>query len=299
MKVLIKRNLGVYYMIIASLFFAFTGAFGKALSAGGMSSVEVAFFRNIVGLIIVSWAIYKLGHVSKGGRPILLALRGVVGAISMLALFYNIATIGLAESFTFAKMSTIFIAIFGAVLFKERIGFWVWFGIIVGFLGIVLIMQPNIGFEKSDFTGILNAVLAAVAYMSVYELKKYYDTKIIVFSFVFAGTVLPLFCMGVAEFFIIPSNLDFLFAKFIMPNLIMWVYILLMGICGFGFQAYMTKAYATTKKAGTIAAISYVDILFSLIIGIIMGDSLPNLLAFFGIILVIVSGIIVATQKNK
>ena len=284
-------------MIIASLFFAFTGAFGKALSAGGMSSVEVAFFRNLVGLTIVAWAIYKFGHVSKGGRPVLLVVRGLVGTISMLALFYNIATMGLAESFTFAKMSSIFVAVFGVIFFKERLSTSVWVGIFVGFLGIVCIMQPNIGFTKNDLTGLINAVLAAAAYMSVYELKKYYDTKLIIFSFVFTGTVVPMLFMLVAEFFNVPASLDFLFAKFIVPTPKMWIYIVLMGLCGLMFQTYMTKAYATTKKAGVIAAISYVDILFTLIIGIAMGDSLPDLLAFFGIILVVVSGVIVAIQK--
>lgn len=297
MQGFIKRNLGAYYMVIASLFFAFTGAFAKALG-GFMSSVEIAFFRNIVGLIIITWAIYKFGHISKGGRPVLLILRGVIGTIAMLAFFYNIASIGLAESFTFAKMAPIFIAILGAILFKERLGIWVWLGIFLGFLGIVMIMQPNVSFTKNDFMGVLNAFLAAIAYMSVYELKKFYDTKIIVFSFMIAGAFMPLMCMVIAEFFVVPSYLDFMFAKFVMPTSIMWVYIILMGICGLGFQTFMTKAYATTKKAGTVAAISYIDIVFTMIIGIMMGDSLPDLLAFLGIILVIVSGVIVAMQKK-
>ena len=82
-----------------------------------------------------------------------------------------------------------------------------------------------------------------------------------------------------------------------MPTPKMWIFIVLMGVFGLLFQTYMTKAYAASRHAGTVAAVAYSDIIFTLIIGIIMGDSLPNLMAGFGIILVIVSGVIVAMQK--
>ena len=290
------RNLGVYYMLLASFYFALTGAFAKALG-GGMSSVEISFFRNVVGLFIILWAIFKYGHNSKGGALFLLFMRGFVGIIAMMAFFYNIANMGLAEAFTFAKTSAMFLGLFGAIFLKEKLGFWAWFGILIGFLGIVFIMQPNLGFTKNHLMGLLNGFLAAVAYMSVHELRKAYDTKIIVLSFMLSGTLVPLFCMVASEFFTVPIYLDFLFAKFIMPTPKMWIFIILMGVFGLLFQTYMTKAYASSRHAGTVAAVAYSDIIFTLIIGIIMGDSLPNLMAGFGIILVIVSGVIVAMQK--
>lgn len=292
------RNLGAYYMVLASFYFALTGAFAKALG-GDMSSVEVAFFRNLVGLIIICYTIYKFGHNSKGGRPILLFFRGIVGSISMLAFFYNIANIGLAESFTFAKMSPMFLALFGVIFLREKLTFLAWFGIIIGFLGIVMIMQPNLGFSKSDFMGFINAFLAAVAYMSVHTLRKNYDTRIIVLSFMFFGAFMPFLCMIVAGFYEIPAQFDFLFAKFVMPSAKMWIFIVLMGVCGLSFQTYMTKSYAASRHAGVVAAVAYCDIIFTLIIGVIMGDSLPNLMAFCGIVIVIVSGVIVATQNKK
>lgn len=292
------RNLGAYYMILASFYFALTGAFAKALG-GEMSSVEIAFFRNLVGLIIICWTIYKFGHNSKGGRAFLLFFRGFVGAISLLAFFYNIANIGLAESFTFSKMSPMFLALFGVIFFKEKLSFLAWFGIIIGFLGIVMIMQPNLGFTKSDFMGFLNGFLAAVAYMSVHTLRKNYDTRIIVLSFMFFGAFLPFVCMIAANFYEFPSQLDFLFAKFVMPDIKMWIFIVLMGVCGLLFQTYMTKSYAASRHAGIVAAVAYCDIIFTLIIGAIMGDNLPNLMSFCGIIIVIVSGVIVATQNTK
>ncbi|QOQ88119.1 DMT family transporter [Campylobacter corcagiensis] len=286
-------------MTVASLFFAITGACAKAVSAGGMSSVEVSFFRNVVGLGIVVFGIYKYGTNNKGGQPVMLFLRGFIGTISMLAFFYNIATIGLAEAFTFAKTAPMFLAFFGVIFFGEKIGFKAWFGIFLGFFGILLIMQPNLGFKISHAMGLINGVLAAFAYLSVHELRKSYDTKTIVLSFMLSGTLIPVFCMVVAEFVNTPAFFDFMFAKFIMPSGISWLWIVLMGVSGLVFQSYMTKAYAASKHAGTVAAIGYTDIIFSMIIGFFMGDNLPNLLAFLGIIIVIISGVIVATQNKK
>lgn len=292
----LMRNLGAYYMVLASAFFAITGAFAKVLSSS-MSSVEVSFFRNIVGLTIILVTVYKYGMHNRGGKPFLLTLRGFLGALSMLAFFHNIAHIGLAEAFTFAKMAPMFLALFGVLLFKEKINFLSWFGIIFGFIGILLIMQPNLGFKIGHAMGLINGLLAAMAYLSVHELRKYYDTKTIVFSFMLSGTVIPVIFMIIAEFIQTPPFFDFMFAKFVMPTSSMWIFIILMGIGGLLFQTYMTKAYATSKHAGNIAAIGYCDVIFSMIIGFFMGDSLPNLIAFFGIIIVIISGVIVAVQK--
>ncbi|MBF6669317.1 EamA family transporter [Campylobacter sp. RM12327] len=292
----LMRNLGAYYMVLASFYFALTGAFAKLLSSS-MSSVEVSFFRNIVGLAIIVVTIYKYGAHNKGGKPFILFLRGFLGTISMLAFFHNIAHIGLAEAFTFTKMSPMFLAIFGVILFKERLNLLSWFGIIFGFIGILLIMQPNLGFKMGHAMGLINGLLAAVAYLSVHELRKYYDTKTIVLSFMLSGTLIPIVCMLVAQFIQTPPFFNFMFAKFIMPTPSMWVFIVLMGVGGLLFQTYMTKAYAASRYAGAVAAIGYCDVIFTMIIGFIMGDSLPNLMAFFGIIIVIISGVIVATQK--
>ena len=49
-------QLAIKYMLLSSFLFAFTGAFAKLLS-GYMSSVEVVFFRNLTGVILISYAI--------------------------------------------------------------------------------------------------------------------------------------------------------------------------------------------------------------------------------------------------
>ncbi|WP_229931970.1 DMT family transporter [Campylobacter majalis] len=295
MHKLIIKNLGIYYMLIACMMFAFTGACAKILGSH-MPSIEVVFFRNLVGLGIVVYALFKFKQAHVGGHFWLLMFRGFIGTMAMFAFFYNVAHINLAAAFTFSKTSPIFTAIIAAIVFKEALSYKGWSAICLGFIGILLIIQPNLGISKTDLIGIWSGIGAAMAYTSVRELKKSYSTNTIVFVFMCWGTALPIIFMSMAEF-IAYEPLDFLLSKFVMPSIHSIFFIVLMGVSGYFFQVYMTKSYAVAKKAGVVAAVSYADVIFTLIIGYFMGDSLPNLVAFFGIMLVILSGIIVVREK--
>ena len=59
----------------------------------------------------------------------------------------------------------------------------------------------------------------------------------------------------------------------------------------------MTKAYACAK-AGIIGTISYSNILFSIILGLILGDNFPSISIVFGILLIILSGLLVSSKKE-
>jgi len=58
----------------------------------------------------------------------------------------------------------------------------------------------------------------------------------------------------------------------------------------------MTKAYGETK-AGIVGAVSYTNILFSIIVGLFLGDAFPSLVTTFGIVLIVAAGIMVARDK--
>ena len=89
-----------------------------------------------------------------------------------------------------------------------------------------------------------------------------------------------------------------LFADFIMPIGDEWFMILAVGIFATISQLFMTKAYELTK-AGIVGTISYSNIVFALIIGIMLGDPVPDIWTFLGIILVITSGILVTVVKKN
>lgn len=295
MKIIRELNSGVKYMLLASLTFAFMGAFAK-LASESMSSLEVVFFRNIAGVLIIGFAVLKKPMKHKGGKPWLLLFRGMMGFTALLAFFYNIANISLGDAMTYSKTSPIFTAIFAWLFLHEKLSLKAWLAIGIGFVGIIFITQPTtVGFTKYDMLGIFSGIGAALAYTSIRELRKFYDTRAIVLSFMGVGTIGPIILFIISEYFHMPE-LDFMLGKFHMPTGIVWVYVIGMGIFATISQYLMTKAYGETK-AGIVGAVSYTNIVFSIIVGVMLGDSLPSMITACGIVFIVLSGLMVARTK--
>ena len=291
-----QENKGIQYMLFASLMFAFMGAAAKELS-DTMSSVEVVFFRNVFGVFLILISIYNSPLKQIGGKFWLLVFRGMAGFIALLFFFYNIAEISLGEAMTFSKTSTIFTAILAYFLLKEKLGTRGWIGVFVGFIGIVFVTEfDGSSLEKTDYLGILSGVGAALAYTSVRELRKFYDSRAIVLSFMTIGTIGPLLLMIISTFYV-NESLDFMLGTFVMPQPNDWTYIILLGIFATLAQIYMTKAYSYAK-AGIIGTISYSNILFSIILGLFLGDNFPSISIVFGILLIVLSGLLVSSKKE-
>ena len=299
-KQILGIDRGILFMLLASFSFAIMGGFAKVVSQV-LPPVEVTFFRNVFGVALVGFAIYKSPLKQIGGKPLLLLFRGTMGFVALLAYFYIIAYIPLGEAVTYNKTSPLFVAIFAYMFLNEKLSKWATLAILMGFLGIAFISMPSEGdftFNKYSVLGIFSGVGAALAYTSIRELRKYYDTRAIVMSFMGVGTVAPMLLMLLTPYIDAPKSLDFMFAEFVMPNGIIWLYVLIMGLSATVSQILMTKAYELTK-AGIVGTISYSNIIFALIIGIALGDPIPTPLKVFGIILVISSGLLVALSKDK
>ena len=292
-KYLKAMDRGILLMLLASLASAMVGGFTKVVTQS-LPPLEVTFFRNLFGVILIGITIYKIPLKQKGGKLLLLLFRGTIGFFSLLAYFYTIAHIPLGEAVTYNKTSPIFVAIFAYIFLNEKLPKSAIFAVIVGFIGIVLIAKPD-GFtlERYDLIGILSGVGAALSYTSIRELRKYYDTRAIVLSFMGIGTITPVILMVISPFINLP-HLDFMFAKFIMPKEILWIYVIGIGFFATISQFFMTKAYEHTK-AGIVGTIGYTNIVFALFIGIMLGDSIPDIWTIIGIASVIFAGLIVAS----
>ncbi|OHE15716.1 MAG: hypothetical protein A2525_03370, partial [Sulfurimonas sp. RIFOXYD12_FULL_36_11] len=212
------------------------------------------------------------------------------------AYFYNIAHIPMGDAVTFSKTAPIFTAIFAWVFLNEKLTLSSWAAVFIGFIGILFITQPSgAGFSKYDWLGIFSGIGAALAYTSVRELRNYYDTKVIVLSFTLVGTIGPLLLFILSKYFYM-QELDFMMGAFVMPNGIVWFYVVGLGVLGTLSQYYMTKAYGETK-AGIVGAVSYSNIVFAILVGILLGDSLPTFITTCGIVLIVCAGIMVAREK--
>ena len=287
---------GILYSLLGAFIFALMGAFVK-VAGRSMNSVSIVFYRNVVGLVFILLTLYKKPLQNKGGRFWLLMFRGSVGTLSLFALFYNVSVIGLGKAITYIQTSTIFVAVLAIIFLKERLSIWGWLAIITGFIGILFVFRPNLGGDlKTDLLGIFNGLFAAAAYTSVRELKKWYDTRSIVLSFMGWGVFLSLLFMLLAPVVKI-RNLEFLFSPFEWPQGITWFWLFLVGITAMLGQVFITKAYGE-EKAGVVSTIGYANIPFAILIGFMLGDPFPDLFTIIGILLIITGGVVIAIRRN-
>lgn len=290
---------GVLYMLLGALISALNGALTKILSED-MSALEIVFFRNLIGVVIILYALKHTAPKLTGGKLHLLIIRGVFGFLAMILFFYTITVIPLGEAITLNKTSPLFGTVLAFYLLKKHLDIKTVVALLIGFLGIVLITKP-FGFMISyeHFLGILGGFFAAAAYTTIKKIKDMYDARVIVLSFVGIGTVLPAMLFSLAPYVDAPDSLQFLFQEFTMPNSVyLWSMIGFMALISTLSQWLLTKAYSASKIA-IIGVISYTNIPFAIGFGWMLGDKFPDALTFTGIALIVLGGILVSKAKKQ
>ncbi|MCW8895754.1 MAG: DMT family transporter [Sulfurimonas sp.] len=291
-----KIDRGVLYMLAGALISAMNGALTKIL-ANEMSALEIVFFRNLLGVALILYALKHTAPKLSGGKFYMLISRGVYGFLAMILFFYTITVIPLGEAITLNKTSPLFVSILAYYLLKEHLSFNTIFALIIGFLGIILIVKP-LGFSISyaHFLGILGGFFAAAAYTTIKKIKDIYDSRIIVLSFVGIGTILPALGFLLAPYVDAPEAISFMFPIFSMPDtMYVWSLIIFMGLISTLSQWLLTKAYSASKVS-IIGVISYANIPFAVGFGWMLGDALPDMYTYMGIGLIIIGGILVSKK---
>ena len=74
--------------------------------------------------------------------------------------------------------------------------------------------------------------------------------------------------------------------------------LLILGLAALFGQYFVTKAYGA-DKAGIVSAIGYANIVFSVFIGMALGDAFPDWMSLSGILCIISSGVIISLVKRK
>lgn len=288
---------GIFYMLLAALGFSLMGGAAKSLKES-FNAGQLVFWRNGIGIIFLLFSFLIHYPKSKGGKFPRLMFRGMMGTIALYTLLYCILHLPLGTAMSYNLTSAVFIALFSFILFREYEGGWVLLAVLIGFAGMLLIYKPSIHLPwYYHLAGLISGVSSAIAYLTVGRLTQYYDTRIIVLSFVLTGLLTPLLFMLLKFLFQLPAD-DLFFINWKWPSGIEWFKILLLGLAALFGQYFVTKAYGA-ERAGIVSAISYSNIPISIVIGMLLGDSFPDIISLLGIICIISSGLIISFIKRK
>jgi len=272
---------GVLYMLGGAFISALSGALSKILSQD-LSAMEIVFFRNLIGMFFILYALKHTSPKLSGGKWHLLITRGFFGFFAMILFFYTITTIPLGEAITLNKTSPFFVTILAYYLLKEHLTLKTLLALCIGFIGIVFIVKPiGMSISYEHFLGVLGGFFAAAAYTTIKKIKDIYDARVIMLSFVISGTLFPALFFLLASYIEFPEVLGFLFSPFHFPmSLKIWMLIFFMAMIATLSQWLLTKAYSASNLS-IIGVISYTNIPFAIGFGWALGDPFPDSLTFF------------------
>lgn len=245
---------GVGLIAISSIFFGLM-AISVRLLAGRVPSAEIVFIRFVVGILGcgVLFALRRRGPQLRRWR--LLALRGVLGGVAVLAYFFAIERLGAANATVLNYSSPIHAAIFAAWFLKESTTRLKQLALLVATVGAMLVAFANavpgtwLVPELGAVAGLLSAVAGGAAMTSIRRLRDDTDALTIFFAFCVVGAVLSLPLAAVHQ--VTPSPRE-------------WGLLLAIGVLSIAGQLLFTLGMgfttATTGSATTqlVPAVSWV-----------------------------------------
>ena len=275
-------------MVSASLLFAVMGLCVK-LASDHYGAGEIVLYRSLVGLLAMG-AVMRWRGVSWRTRvPGMHFWRSVTGTTALCLWFVAIGGLPLATAMTLNYMSSVWIALFligGSVLLApERGGSGLVDGrlvaaVLTGFAGVALVLRPTIGQEQLWYglVGLGSGLIAATAYLQVSALGRIGEPgERVVLYFCVAGVVFG------AVIALSTGGLHAHSARGLA---------LLAAIGGLATLAQwmMTLAYGSGATLG-IAALQYLGIVFSFLLGVLVFDEQPTVLSSIGVALIVAAGV--------
>ena len=289
-KFFLSVPISLRFMLLSALSFALMTACVKLVSTHNIPVFEIVAARGLVSLIISYIDIKRKKIPVWGNNKILLISRGVAGTLALLCVYYAVTTLPLVEATLLQYLYPVFTAILAFLFLKERIQRSTLICILLCLLGLFAMVKPNLSVTSgivlpwfSVFIALLGALGSATAYVIVKRLSKCEDSSVIIFYF-------PLIAL--------PLSIILLGDNFVMPDTEALILLLFVGIFTQMGQVGLTKAMQT-EVAAKVSAFSYVQIVFSTILGVIIFNEIPSFWTLIGGMLIILGALVNVFGSNK
>lgn len=274
-----NKQKGTLFIILSAFFFAMMSLFVKL--SGNLPSVEKSFFRNLIAMIIAAGILIKNKQgfsYQKKDLPLLI-LRASFGTIGILANFYAVDYLLLADASILQKMNPFFVIIFSYFILKEKITIKQILLIIGAFVGAMFVVKPS--FQNAELLASIIAIIGAASAGLAYTLVRLLTergvekSKIVFFFSAFSCFVL----------------LPFLICDYIPMNMNQFIYLILAGLMAAGGQFAITNAYSYAPGKD-ISIFDYSQIIFSAIAGLFVFGQIPDTYSIIGYVIIFVIAII-------
>ena len=300
-----KNLTSIAFVICASIAYSINDLVFKLFS-DSYPLHQMVFVRSLVALSLVTAFIVPLSgglKVLRTQRPLLHLLRGIFVVTSNIALYTGLAILPIAESIAIFYSAPLMITALSVLLLNEKVGWWRWGAVAVGLWGVLLIIKP--GFSGFSW-GVVLPIFAALTYALIQIMTRWMGATEPAITLFFYNQVVFLSFSATAGLaigdgaFANPDApaVDFLFRAWVIPSTEDLLLLILLGALSASGGYMMTRAYRQSLSS-LIASFEYVALLFAILWGALIWDTLPDLLASCGIALIVVAGLTVALRETR
>jgi len=302
---------GIAYKIASTFVFACMMAIMKGLSFYPVG--ELVAFRSFFALIVLAVWLWWRGEFPGALRTRRVGghlLRSLAGTGSMTLNFAAFAFLPLADVTVVGYASPLIIVVLAAIWLGERVGPGRWFGVALGFCGVVVMLWEHLGTGDQGlsrgaigaFMSLTAAFCVAVAMIQTSRLVQSEHMGAVVFYFQFTAGCVGLLLMLLGALW--PASLPLAPAMqslaWVMPaEPSHWALLIGAGLLGGLGQILMTRGFMLAD-ASIIACFEYVSMIWILLLGVIFLGEFPTLTVLLGAAVVTVAGLMVIwSEKTK
>lgn len=228
-----------------------------------LHAFEIAFFRSLFGAIATLPLLMRHGRGAlRTNRFGFYVLRCAIGTVGMLAGFWAIAHLPLAQAIALSYSSPLFVTI-GAVLFLgEIVRARRWSAVVAGFIGVLVIVRPGTDqFTSASLIALLAAVSTGTVTISIKFLSRSDppDTIVLLTTWLW-----------------VPLSLPAALLVWQMPPAPLWPWLIVIGILGTLGQYFWTHALRMAD-ASMLAPFSYLQlVIVSVLAWWVFGETLDR-----------------------
>ena len=295
---------GAVSLLLAMLIFSLQDIAVKWIG-GDYPVLEIVVFRSLIAL---PCTFFFLRYEGRRGLPTtqrswLEYIRGFFLFLSFTTYMLGLAALPLADIAAIRNSGPLMITFLSVVWLGEKVGRRRWIALFVGFMGVLLIVQPGSAtFNLGSIFALSATLFYALSVMVTRKLQTtdssatmaYYSSLVyLVLSFILAP--LPIVVGEIPD---AHPSIAFLFRAWTMPTLLDWVIMSGLGLVWAAGMYFVARAYSLAQ-ASVVAPFEYAPLLFNVMWGFFLWREIPTLMTLAGAFLTLLSGMYILHQEQK
>ncbi|MCR4585805.1 MAG: DMT family transporter [Lachnospiraceae bacterium] len=285
LKGLSNKTKGILCILAAAVGFSFMTFFVRL--AGDVPTMQKAFFRNAFAAVVAFFVLLKSEdkfRVRKGSWGDIF-FRCLFGTSGLIANFYAIDRLGIADANMLNKLSPFFAILLSIPILKEKPSARDIIATVIAFIGALFIIRPTADLSVVPaLAGFYGGFGAGTAYVFVRKLGgKGERSSVIVMCFSLFSTLV---------------TAPFLIFDYHHMEAWQWLCLLTAGISASLGQFGITNAYKFAP-AKEISVFDYTQVIFAALWGILFLGEVPTFLSIIGYVIIIGTALVRWRMMNR